>query len=182
MDICACTSMCMCVFIYVPRPEDNLRHYPQVSNPPSWGWGLFLAQRSPIRLGWQVSEPQGSSCLHLSSPGVTSLHHQAQHSYMGAGNQMQIFMLAKRVLDRLNHSSALISLSSTHPTGRARAQHGLSHSSRNHPGAGDSYLRCLSGSSSSGKKIQSRLGNGDTNVAEYPSSELLRPRHVQYFR
>lgn len=98
-------QVCACVFIYVPRPEDNLRHYPQVSNPPSWGWGLFLAQRSPIRLGWQVSEPQRSSGLHPSSPGVTSLYHHAQHSYMGAGNQMQIFTLAKRVLDRLHHSS-----------------------------------------------------------------------------
>lgn len=37
---------------------------------------------------------------------------------MGAENQMQISMLTKRVLDRLNHSSTLISLSSMHPTAK----------------------------------------------------------------
>lgn len=48
-----------------------------------------LAQSSPIRLEWPAGEPPGVLSLPPSS-GITKTHRHGCHSYVGAGDRIQI--------------------------------------------------------------------------------------------
>lgn len=66
---------------------DNLEEKQKISH---WTWN------SSIYLHWLANKPQRSYCLHLSSMGITGLHHHAWHFTWVLGSKLRSWGLHRK--------------------------------------------------------------------------------------
>lgn len=98
------TCPCTCVW----WPGDNLMGNPQELHLPSLRQGLSLTWSSAIRLDWQTSKPQGSSCSHLLSAGIKSTHYHTLHFFHDSHDWTRVLMPARQALNWQSYRLSLI--------------------------------------------------------------------------